>query len=166
MMAQYRTLNQMPSSTLNRKLFRILKMKLLSERLGYIYKEHPELEGERGQIGLVRASGASKSVVNQWLTDKIKSIDIMYALRIEESLGYSHIWLMTGLGEPLAKAGARVTLVEQPKVEQPRLTLATPEELDLLDQYRRSTDRGRTNIADAARLAPKRPIAELAGNKA
>jgi transcriptional regulator with XRE-family HTH domain len=141
-------------------------MKLLSERLAYIYKERPDLEGERGQIGLVRASGASRAVVNQWLNDKIKSIDIMYALRIEQELGYSHIWLMTGLGEPHAKPEARVSLVMQPKPEPPRLTLATPEELDLLDEFRRSTDRGRANIIDAAKLAPKRPIAELASNKA
>lgn len=141
-------------------------MKLLSERLAHIYSERPDLEGERGQIGLVRASGASKSVVNQWLTDKIKSMDILYALRIEENLGYSHIWLMTGLGEPMAKPGARIALVEPAKVEQPRLTLATAEELDLLDQYRRATDRGRLEIKESAQLATKRPIAELASNKA
>jgi hypothetical protein len=143
-------------------------MKLLSERLAHIYKERPDLEGERGQIGLVRASGASKSVVNQWLADKIKSIDILYALRIEETLGFSHIWLMTGLGEPLVKPGARISLAEQPdKAEQPRLTLAMPDELDLLDQYRRSTDRGRAEIQSTAKLAPKRrPIAGLGENEA
>jgi hypothetical protein len=145
-------------------MFRILNMNLLSERLGYIYKARPDLEGERGQIGLVRASGASKSVVNQWLNDKIKSIDILYALRIEESLGFSHIWLMTGLGEPLVKNGARVSIVT-PKPEQPRMTLATPDELDLLDQYRRATDRGKADILESAKFAPKRPIAELASNK-
>lgn len=141
-------------------------MKLLSERLAYVYKERSDLEGEKGQIGIVRASGASKSVVNQWLTDKIKSMDILYALRIEEALGFSHIWLMTGLGEPMAKPGARISLIEQSKPEQPRLTLATPDELDLLDLYRRSTDRGRVEIKDTAKLAPKRPIAGLASDKA
>lgn len=48
----------------------------------------------------MKASGASKSVVNQWLSGKIKSIDINYALAIERELGISHIWLMTGSGEP------------------------------------------------------------------
>lgn len=75
-------------------------MNLLSERLEHIYREMPDLEGERGQTGLVKASGASKSVVNQWLTGKIKSIDIRYALNIERELGFSHIWLMTGDGDP------------------------------------------------------------------
>lgn len=97
---QYRTLNQEESSTLNHALFRMLNMNLLSDRLSYIYDEMPTLEGERGQIGLVKASGASKSVVNQWITGKIKSMDIRYALNIERELGFSHIWLMTGEGDP------------------------------------------------------------------
>lgn len=75
-------------------------MNLLSDRLDYLYHAVPQLEGERGQSGLVKASGASKSVVNQWLTGKIKSMDIRYALNIERELGFSHIWLMTGQGEP------------------------------------------------------------------
>jgi phage repressor protein C with HTH and peptisase S24 domain len=75
-------------------------MNLLSDRLDYLYRSAPHLEGERGQIGLVKASGASKSVVNQWLTGKIKSMDIRYALNIERALGFSHIWLMTGEGDP------------------------------------------------------------------
>jgi hypothetical protein len=165
-MTEYRTLNAMQSSTLYDQVFRILNMNLLSERLEYVYKERPDLEGERGQIGLVRASGASRAVVNQWLNDKIKSIDIMYALRIEENLGFSHIWLMTGLGDPLAKSGARISLVEQAPQESPRLTLATPKELDLLDLYRRATDKGKIDIFDAAEICPKRPAAELSSNKA
>ncbi len=77
----------------------MLNMNLLLDRLAHIYEERPDLEGERGQIGLVKASGASKSVVNQWITGKIKSMDIRYALAIERNLGFSHIWLMTGEGE-------------------------------------------------------------------
>jgi phage repressor protein C with HTH and peptisase S24 domain len=72
----------------------------LADRLDTIYRDMPGLEGERGQTGLVKASGASKSVVNQWLTGKIKSMDIRYALNIERELGFSHIWLMTGEGDP------------------------------------------------------------------
>ena len=78
----------------------MLNMNLLSDRLDYLYHSTPHLEGERGQTGLVKASGASKSVVNQWLTGKIKSMDIRYALNIERELGFSHIWLMTGEGDP------------------------------------------------------------------
>lgn len=138
-------------------------MKMLQERLAYVYEQRPDLEGEKGQIGLVRASGASKSVVNQWISGGIKSMDIMYALRVEESLGFSHIWLMTGQGDPMAKPGERISLGRD---EQPRMTLATPKELDLLDLYRRSTDRGQADIFDAAEIAPKRRSADLSVHKA
>jgi hypothetical protein len=74
-------------------------MNSLAERLHVIHRDMPQLEGERGQTGLVKASGASKSVVNQWVTGKIKSMDIRYALNIERELGFSHIWLMTGEGD-------------------------------------------------------------------
>ena len=140
-------------------------MKLLSERLAHIYSERPELEGERGQAGLVRVSGASKSVVNQWLNDKIKSMDIMYALNIEASLGYNHIWLMTGIGEPHARPGLRAVLPEPPKADRPRMTLATEEELDLLDLYRTSTDRGRKAIFTTAKSTDKRPAVEVLRDK-
>ncbi len=79
-------------------------MKLLPERLAYIYELRPDLEGEQGQTGLIRASQASKSVVNQWLRGGIKSMDIRYALNIERALGFCHIWLMTGDGDPLLPA--------------------------------------------------------------
>jgi phage repressor protein C with HTH and peptisase S24 domain len=77
----------------------MLNMNSLAERLHVIHRDLPQLEGERGQTGLVKASGASKSVVNQWLTGKIKSMDIRYALNLERELGFSHIWLMTGEGD-------------------------------------------------------------------
>ena len=139
---QYRTLNHAvssASSTLNVVLSRILNMKLLSERLAYIYAQRPDLYGEKGQSGLVRASGATKSVVNQWVNDKIKSIDIRYALNIERELGFSHIWLMTGDGPPIA---------ERPPKHDPSsnmgLWIETAEEMRVLTAYR---------IADAVGLS-------------
>lgn len=141
-------------------------MKLLSERLAHIYVLRPDLEGDRGQTGLVKASGASKSMVNQWLNDKIKSMDILYALRIESTMGFSHIWLMTGLGDPLAKPGEATTLVLEGAAEQPRLTMALPMELDLLDLFRRSTARGQLDTLEAARVAEKMPVVKIRGYKA
>lgn len=73
-------------------------MKLLTERLKLVLTENPVLGGIKGQVGLAKAAGASKSVVNQWLDGGIKSIGIEYALCIEAALGYNHIWLMTGRG--------------------------------------------------------------------
>ncbi|WP_051516910.1 transcriptional regulator [Herbaspirillum sp. RV1423] len=69
-------------------------MTTLSERIEQILKERPDL----GQSGIVEASGASKSVVNQWLDGKIKSMRLDYALKIEQKLGYDHVWLVLGEG--------------------------------------------------------------------
>lgn len=138
-------------------------MNTLMERLAHIYSERPDLEGEQGQIGLVKASGASRSVVNQWLTGNIKSMDIRYALQIEANLGYSHIWLMANLGDPKVKPGMSTVVIGAATEAKPRLTLATSDELDLLDLFRRSTERGRANITDAAKRATKRPISKIIG---
>ncbi|WP_171939048.1 helix-turn-helix domain-containing protein [Herbaspirillum rubrisubalbicans] len=69
-------------------------MTTLSERIEKILSEHPAL----GQSGLAEAAGASKSVVNQWMDGKIKSMRLDYALKIERRLGYDHVWLVLGEG--------------------------------------------------------------------
>lgn len=73
-------------------------MKLLSERIRIVLNENADLEGDDGQIGLAKISGASKSVVNQWLSGGIKSLKVAYALGIETKLGYNHLWLMANIG--------------------------------------------------------------------
>lgn len=142
-------------------------MKLLSERLAHIYSERPDLDGERGQTSLVRASRASKSVVNQWLTGKIKSIDIMYALNIEAELGYSHIWLMTGLGVP--KVGdvpsAAVMQALHAMEERTELTRVDPRELRLLTWFREADGRGKIDILDRAERAEKELPVRIRKNK-
>ena len=70
-------------------------MKSLSERVDKILKDRPELD----QVSLAKLAGASKSVVNQWLDGKIKSMRLDYALNIEKAIGYNHIWLVLGEGE-------------------------------------------------------------------
>lgn len=134
-------------------------MNNLIQRLAHLYDLKPELEGERGQIGLVKASGASKSVVNQWLSGAIKSIAIEYALKIEANLGISHVWLMAGIGEVLAAPG-KVIIIEGAPTE-PMMTLATAKEMTLLDLFRRSTDDGQGDILRAASSASKRPAAKI-----
>lgn len=81
-------------------------MKLLAERIALILSEHPEID----QVQLAQISGASKSVVNQWLSGEIKSINIDYALNVEEKLGYNHVWLMVNRGEKLILTTAYPTL--------------------------------------------------------
>jgi len=43
--------------------------------------------------------GASKSVVYQWLTGRIKSIDAKYAFKLEDSTKFSARWIMLGEGK-------------------------------------------------------------------
>lgn len=112
----------------------MLNMSLLPERLAYIYKLRPDLEGEQGQTGLIRASQASKSVVNQWLHGGIKSIDIRYALNIERALGFCHIWLMTGDGDPLLPSAARQG--DAPTPDSMSAKCETVDELRALTAYR------------------------------
>jgi len=118
-------------------------MKLLSQRLAYIYEQCPELEGERGQLGIARASGASRSVVNQWLADKIKSMDIRFALAIEANLGFSHIWLMTGDGTPRVTKESRVVLAAKDNCD---------EILKLIGLYSQATLEQRNDIIRAAEV--------------
>lgn len=139
-------------------------MKLLQDRLAYIYKEYrPELEGEKGQIGLVNASGASKSLVNQWVSGAQKSISIERALQIEAKLGISHVWLMTGIGNWRATPGQVVMLESEPP---PLLTLALPIEMRMLDLFRKATDQAQADIVRFAGTVEQRPAAKIRRGKA
>lgn len=102
------------------------------------------MDGDRGQISLANASGASKSVVNQWLNEKIKTIDIKYALGIEAVFGYSHIWLMTGDGDPKVTGRPHVVMSTQDN---------TIEIVRLLSLYGRCDQRGREDIMQTAESA-------------
>lgn len=48
------------------------------------------------QVAIASAAGVSKSTVNQWLTGKINSVKLEYALGIEKKYGYYHRWLVMG----------------------------------------------------------------------
>lgn len=56
-----------------------------------------ELDVDQVEFG--RLAGASKSVVNQWLSGGIKSINPKYAYCIEKNCGYSAQWVITGEGD-------------------------------------------------------------------
>ncbi len=45
--------------------------------------------------------GASKSVVNQWISGKIKKIDPRYAFLLEDKTPFSARWIMLGEGSPI-----------------------------------------------------------------
>lgn len=126
------------------------------------------MEGDRGQTGLVKASGASKSVVNQWLQGEIKSMNLKYALEIERTLGYSHIWLVLGEGSPKVDTGtiapAPLTIVPPPP-PPPHTQWIGDNEARLLDLYRTTDDRGRAGIMMKAERAPRTLLTGIANNK-
>lgn len=136
----------------------------LANRLDLIYKERPDLDGDRGQTGFVKASGASKSVVNQWMNGGIKKMAIEYAMEIERTLGYSHVWLMTGRGEPKAVGG--VVFIEVPAAERRHIQWVGDDEAEILDAYRATDDIGRDRIRTAAESVPKDLLSGVARNKA
>lgn len=60
--------------------------------------------GIEEQVVFADLAGASRSVVNQWLTGKIKSIDARYAFKLQDSTGFNAKWIMLGEGAVM-KAG-------------------------------------------------------------
>ena len=70
-------------------------MKTTAERVEYMMQELKIKE--QTEFGLL--CGASKSVVYQWLTGRIKSIDAKYAFKLEDSTTFSARWIMLGEGK-------------------------------------------------------------------
>ncbi len=70
-------------------------MKTAAERIAYMM-EALKIK-EQTEFGLL--CGASKSVVYQWLTGRIKSIDAKYAFKLEDSTHFSARWIMLGQGK-------------------------------------------------------------------
>ena len=71
-------------------------MKTTAERVKYMM-EVLNIK-EQTEFGLL--CGASRSVVYQWLTGKIKSIDARYAFKLEDSTPFTARWIMLGEGKP------------------------------------------------------------------
>ena len=70
-------------------------MKTAAERVKYMMMTLKIKE--QTEFGLL--CGASKSVVYQWLTGRIKSIDAKYAFKLEDSTPFSARWIMLGEGK-------------------------------------------------------------------
>ena len=70
-------------------------MKTTAERVTYMMEAlHIEGQTEFGHL-----CGASRSVVNQWLSGRIKNIDPRYAFKLEDSTPFSARWIMLGEGK-------------------------------------------------------------------
>lgn len=70
-------------------------MKTTSERVTYMMATLKIKE----QTEFGKLCGASKSVVYQWLTGRIKSIDAKFAFKLEDSTPFSARWIMLGEGK-------------------------------------------------------------------
>ncbi len=70
-------------------------MKTTSERVTYMMAT---LKIE-GQTEFGSFCGASRSVVNQWLSGRIKNIDPRYAFKLEDNSPFSARWIMLGEGK-------------------------------------------------------------------
>ena len=70
-------------------------MKTTSERVTYMMATLKiEEQTEFGSL-----CGASRSVVNQWLSGRIKNIDPRYAFKLEDNTPFSARWIMLGEGK-------------------------------------------------------------------
>lgn len=103
----------MQSSKLDEIFTMLLTMHTIVDRFSVIFQEHPELRERGGQNRLVEMTGASKSVVSQWLNQDIKTVRLEYALGLERHLGYSHIWLMIGEGEKMAQKSKFIPIKDE-----------------------------------------------------
>lgn len=161
----------------------------LITRVKSICDELAREDGTGGQVALAAAAGASKSVVNQWLAGKIKSIDINYALEIERSLGYNHIWLMIGKGPRKHSERSQaewdeiratrndiahgVSAANIPKTENPvsadvlaALGFLQGDEAHFLNWYRMSTDGAKVALKAMMQGANKKQLSALVDDQA
>lgn len=68
------------------------------------------------QVGFARLAGASKSVVNQWLAGKIKSIAPRYAFNIQRHAGFNAEWVMLNTGAE--RVDGRPEIIEPARGQQ------------------------------------------------
>lgn len=52
------------------------------------------------QIEFAELSGASRSLVNQWLSGRIKTIDAKFAFELEDKTHFNARWIILGQGAP------------------------------------------------------------------
>ena len=71
-------------------------MKTTSERVKYMMSEM----NISCQAEFDKLCGASRSVVYQWLTGKIKNIDARYGFRLEDNSPFNARWIILGEGNP------------------------------------------------------------------
>ena len=68
-------------------------------------------------VALAKIAGASKAMVNHWLSGRVKSIAPQYAYRLEEKTGFSAKWIQLGEGEPRTSQAIVHTIVMMQMME-------------------------------------------------
>jgi transcriptional regulator with XRE-family HTH domain len=126
-------------------------MNHLAARIQTIIQEMPGKDRGK-QTELARIAGASKQVVNHWLTGVTTTMDYGYATMIHKALGYRLDWLMRGKGpkrddeqdavaaeaEPTSIPNASPTGEQQPAQNlELFLVHVTLDELRVLSSYRK-----------------------------
>lgn len=66
----------------------------LAKRIQTVLDENPGVD----QVELARLAHVTKGAINQLLSGAIKSLKLEYAVGIQDSLGYSAVWLVLGKG--------------------------------------------------------------------
>lgn len=78
----------------------------LAKRIQTVLDENPDVD----QVELARLAHVTKGAINQLLNGSIKSLKLEYAVGIQDSLGYSAVWLVLGKGpKKLAESAENVT---------------------------------------------------------
>lgn len=109
---QFRTLDTITSSTLNRLPFRFIDMangEGETEFQARINRVISELS-ERGinQVQLAKSADVSRAMVTHWRKGGVQKMSGAQAIAICRHYGYSPVWLMTGEGPVMMPAGAGV----------------------------------------------------------
>ena len=112
-------------------------------------------DGNLEQADLVSASGASHSVVSQWITGAIKSMSLKYALGIEARYGYNHIWLMINEGEPKASPGDSYRVAQDASPYGDMDHEFSDQLIELMTLFQQADSTGKNFILNAARSAKK-----------
>lgn len=107
--------------------------------------------GNLDQPSFGRLAGASKSVVNQWLSGATKSITAQYAFQLQRTTGYNAEWIQTGNGPEKMEASIETAS----HVAETAAEYKVSE--DLLDRYRKASAAARVVVDLALRAADSRP---------
>ena len=74
-------------------------MKTTSERVKYMMEDLGITK--QSEFGLL--CGASRALVNHWVTGRTKNIDPIYAFNLEDKTPFNARWILIGAGTPRKK---------------------------------------------------------------